>query len=111
MNEKEFLKNVDACLEMLLKNVAHSFGIDFAVLNETLLEVEKRLKSLESKKANKLKPCPFCGKKPKVIKTKEFPKGYRWRVECYRGNTRAYTCSFPMRQEAIEAWNRRAEKE
>lgn len=49
MDDKEFLKNVDDIIEMLLKNAAHSFGIDFAVVNDTAIEVSKRRKELEDK--------------------------------------------------------------
>ena len=45
MDNKEFLKNVKAIIEMLLKNAGHSFGIDFALVNNTAIECEKRLKN------------------------------------------------------------------
>ena len=35
---------------MLLKNAPHSFGINFAVLNDTGCEVHKRLKELKEGK-------------------------------------------------------------
>lgn len=47
MNEKEFLQNVNAIIEMLLKNAAHSFGINFMLVNDTAIEVKKRLLELE----------------------------------------------------------------
>jgi hypothetical protein len=46
MDEKTFIKNTASICEMLLKNAAHSFGIDFSVLNETLIEIEKRAHEL-----------------------------------------------------------------
>lgn len=49
MEEKEFLKNVDSIIEMLLKNAGHCFGIDFMVVNETAMEVSKRLRELKEK--------------------------------------------------------------
>lgn len=49
MNEKEFLRNVNAIIEMLLKNAAHSFGINFMLVNDTAIEVKKRLLELEDK--------------------------------------------------------------
>lgn len=47
MNEKEFLDNVDKIIEMLLKNARHSFGIDFKVVNDTDIELQKRRKALK----------------------------------------------------------------
>ena len=44
MNNKQFLENVQAIIQMLLKNAPHSFGIDFALVNDTDIECEKRLK-------------------------------------------------------------------
>lgn len=67
--------------------------------------------------AEKLKPCPFCGRVDKlVIWATETPFDDRrltnWRVSCDRsgdntgcgGSSGAYL----DRKEAIEAWNRRA---
>lgn len=42
MTDKEFLKGVARICVDLLKNSAHSFGIDFAILNDTMIELEKR---------------------------------------------------------------------
>lgn len=50
MDEKEYLENVDQIIEMLLKNAAHSFGIDFALVNDTAIETTQRLKKLEELK-------------------------------------------------------------
>ncbi|MBO4556007.1 MAG: hypothetical protein J5706_04540 [Elusimicrobiales bacterium] len=49
MNEKEFLDNVDKIIEMLLKNAGHSFGIDFKIVNDTDIELQKRRKALKQK--------------------------------------------------------------
>ena len=49
MNEKEFLQNVNLIIEMLLRNAAHSFGINFMLVNDTAIEVKKRLLELEDK--------------------------------------------------------------
>lgn len=42
MNDKEFYKGVARICEDLLKNAGHSFGIDFGILNNTMLELDKR---------------------------------------------------------------------
>lgn len=47
MEEKEFLRNVNKLIKMLLKNAGHSFGLDFGLINDMGIEVEKRLKKLE----------------------------------------------------------------
>ena len=49
MNEKEFLDNVDKIIEMLLKNAGHSSGIDFKIVNDTDIELQKRRKALKQK--------------------------------------------------------------
>jgi len=51
--EKEiaFLRNAQHVGDALCKNSAHSYGINFAKLNEFMLEVEKRLRDLENKKS------------------------------------------------------------
>lgn len=46
MNDKEFLQNVTKLVDMLLKNAAHSFGLDFMVINDTAIEAKKRLQKL-----------------------------------------------------------------
>lgn len=58
---------------------------------------------------NKLKPCPFCGKKPHIYKVPKSPKGYYWTVQCERLDVIVYTRSMQSKKDAIEAWNRRAE--
>ena len=68
---------------------------------------------------DKLKPCPFCGGKAKIythIKATEYKNGvwteYKpevWRVMCdARVDCCALLNKFDTKQEAIEAWNRRA---
>lgn len=47
MTEKEYEQNVSKIIDTLLKNAAHSFGIDFMMLSETAMENSKRLKKLE----------------------------------------------------------------
>lgn len=46
MNDKTFYKNVARICDDLLKNAAHSFGIDFGVLNETMIELGARAKKV-----------------------------------------------------------------
>ena len=46
MDEKQFIKNVASLGEMVLKNAAHSFGLDFGLINETMIEIEKRAHAL-----------------------------------------------------------------
>lgn len=68
---------------------------------------------------NELKPCPFCGGEPKIVKERRYPNYESngidaWRVEC-----RTFDCPiryanytyFTRRYKAIEAWNRRADDE
>lgn len=43
LDEKTYLKHVNRIIEDLLKNAAHSFGLDFAVINEAAIETERRL--------------------------------------------------------------------
>ena len=55
---------------------------------------------------NKLNPCPFCGKKPKLVSG--FSKCY---AECVNGSCHAvlYTKhSKKTKAEAIKLWNKRA---
>ncbi|MBR4472490.1 MAG: Lar family restriction alleviation protein [Oscillospiraceae bacterium] len=54
-----------------------------------------------------LKPCPFCGRKAKLIKT-----GKSWWTCCIGCGARTYGGLYPTdsaKESAIEAWNRRAE--
>lgn len=47
MTPKEYEKNVYRIIDMLLKNAAHSFGLDFMLINETAMENSRRRKELE----------------------------------------------------------------
>ena len=59
---------------------------------------------------DKLKPCPFCGGKAKLLHIKDLVSEF-WRVYCKNEDcpvepkTRAYN----RREMAIETWNRRKE--
>lgn len=63
----------------------------------------------------KLKPCPFCGKEPEVIKIwvsdSLHESGYSWIVRCnyLKGGCGAQGGSRTKKEEAIEIWNRRTE--
>jgi len=46
MDDITFIKNCASMGEMLLKNAAHSFGLDFGVINDTMIEIDKRAKKL-----------------------------------------------------------------
>ena len=52
MDDITFIKNLARICEELLKNAAHSFGIDFERLNETLIEIEKRAHKLGIKRSD-----------------------------------------------------------
>lgn len=54
--------------------------------------------------SEKLKPCPFCGKKPCVWQVK------RWRVGCINEEClwRVVTRTYDHKDNAIKAWNRRS---
>jgi len=57
-----------------------------------------------------LKPCPLCGSKTAPTPTREIRASFIW---CYRGKG-GCGCSTGMwesREEAIAAWNRRAQQE
>lgn len=47
MEDKELLQNVKKIIEMVLKNAGGMFGVDFMVLNNTAIEVDKRLKEMK----------------------------------------------------------------
>lgn len=49
MSDIELLENMEKIIEMLCKNAAKSFGIDFAILNDTGVEVHRRLIELRTK--------------------------------------------------------------
>ena len=56
----------------------------------------------------KLKPCPFCGGEAKIIQGSLY-YGYRVGCENYRCTTCPITYSYHTIEEAIEAWNTRAD--
>lgn len=60
---------------------------------------------------NKLKPCPFCGKRPQIYKFPKFPKGASWAIQCEYSGMIVSTRHMQSKKEAIEAWNRRAGEE
>ncbi len=59
----------------------------------------------------KLKPCPFCGCRPKVNPPGWGVYGYYVMCEAMRCKVNPCTDSFPTREKAIAAWNRRKEEE
>lgn len=50
MKPEQYEKNVALIIEMLLKNAAHSFGLDFMLINKTAVENSKRLKAYKEGK-------------------------------------------------------------
>lgn len=65
-------------------------------------------------KEPKLKMCPFCGGKAKV-RSEDRKKGKAYWAYCAEPietgcDVRPVTCKFDTKEEAIEAWNRRADK-
>jgi len=57
----------------------------------------------------KLKLCPFCGKKPSVGFYEPIEGHSLYSVECGHCVIAPCTPDFPSKKEAIEAWNTRAE--
>ena len=58
--------------------------------------------------SEELKPCPFCGDEAWLESHASiFRSEVGHRVEC-RGECHAMTCYYHDKQEAIEAWNKRA---
>lgn len=57
----------------------------------------------------KLKPCPFCGGKAFLIKSKDFTGRSIYQVYCPATTVQAKTTWFDTEKEAVEAWNRRTE--
>ncbi len=58
-----------------------------------------------------LKKCPFCGGEAELIKIPVPPYGDRYYVRCAIRNDceiAVHTCDGRTAEEAIEAWNRRA---
>ena len=64
-----------------------------------------------------VKPCPFCGRKPSKVREHKYPSisTVFYTVECKNAGSkcgvRPTTNLRRTREEAIEAWNRRAEDE
>ena len=64
-----------------------------------------------------LKPCPFCGRKPSKVREIKVPmiSGFFYTVECKAPQSKCgikpTTSYCNSREEAIEAWNRRADNE
>ena len=56
-----------------------------------------------------LKPCPFCGEIPLLYESKQDLKNILYGVSCYGEHHCASVGYFDTEEEAIEAWNRRAE--
>lgn len=46
MTEREYLIGVAHLATALLRNAAKSYGIDFAIVNETMIETERRARAL-----------------------------------------------------------------
>lgn len=46
MDDKTLLINAREIAIMLLKNAGHSYGIDFMILNDTMIELNKRLREM-----------------------------------------------------------------
>ena len=56
-----------------------------------------------------LKPCPFCGELPMIYESKQDLKNILYSISCYGEHHTASCGYFYTEEEAIEAWNRRAE--
>ena len=64
------------------------------------------VKKQEVHKMTELKPCPFCGGKASLIRYHNIKGGYCYCTVCKTRKPNSLTI-----EEAIEAWNRRAEDE
>lgn len=63
---------------------------------------------------DKLKPCPFCGGKARLICViKKFGRPVGWNVECFSFMHKCCAARIyrRRRKEAIEAWNRRVDND
>lgn len=77
------------------------------VLGEKLEKAQARIEELETKQETEPepKPCPFCGKEPRIYGDK--PQAY---IACVNKDcpVAPETIFFHTREKAIEAWNHRA---
>ena len=55
----------------------------------------------------KLKPCPFCGKDPEIIKLENYGKD-DWYVQCNNRYCVEQKHLYSSKNAAIKSWNRRA---
>ena len=62
---------------------------------------------------SELKHCPFCGVVPKVEKFEDRRKRITYGIECREADCdiQPLTLWYADKEEAIKAWNRRADKE
>lgn len=61
--------------------------------------------------SEKLKPCPFCGKKASIQDCSYFGSTPMWSVMCDNPKCFAYTEAFKTKKEAVERWNNRPAEE
>lgn len=55
-----------------------------------------------------LEPCPFCGRRPKLIPYEAiFEKAKRWYVACSHSGCNCFTSGYPYPGRAVNAWNKR----
>lgn len=54
---------------------------------------------------NKIKPCPFCGDKPKIELYKSWMPGYGFVIRCC--SMINYDLSYGSKYYAVKAWNKR----
>lgn len=77
------------------------------VLGEKLEKAQARIEELETNQETEpeLKPCPFCGKEPRIYGDK--PQVY---IACVNEEcpVNSETIFFQTRERAVEAWNHRA---
>lgn len=82
------------------------------VLGEKLEKAQARIEELETNQETEpeLKPCPFCGGDVKVDIANTLG-GMKWFVECknIRCDIMPCTSAWSSPQDAIEAWNERAD--
>jgi len=56
-----------------------------------------------------LKPCPFCGGRPRVFSHNNEWIGRTWHIECLDDNCGCGTCHHDSAEIAATVWNRRIE--